>query len=63
MAIVTTVERTTAFMLMEKLKHGKNAIALRKVIVRLLREMLNFYSLKEIFLVQKKFEVLFARRA
>jgi IS30 family transposase len=35
-AIVTMVERQTAFMLMEKLKHGKNAKELTKVVTRLL---------------------------
>ena len=35
-AIVTMVERKTAFMMMEKLKHGKNAKELSKVVTRLL---------------------------
>jgi IS30 family transposase len=35
-AIVTMVERQTAFMMMEKLEHGKNAKELTKVVVRLL---------------------------
>ena len=35
-AILTMVERTTAFMMMEKLEHGKNAQELTKVAVRLL---------------------------
>ena len=35
-AILTMVERTTAFMMMEKLEHGKNAKELTKVAVRLL---------------------------
>ena len=34
--ILTMVERTTAFMMMEKLEHGKNAKELTKVAVRLL---------------------------
>ena len=35
-AILTMVERKTAFMMMAKLKHGKNAKELTKVVVRLL---------------------------
>jgi len=35
-AILTMVERTTAFMMMEKLENGKNAKELTKVAVRLL---------------------------
>jgi len=35
-AIVTMVERKTAFMMMEKLEHGKNAKELTKVVTRLL---------------------------
>jgi IS30 family transposase len=35
-AILTMVERTTAFMLMEKLENGKNAKKLTKVVIRLL---------------------------
>jgi IS30 family transposase len=35
-AIVTLVERKTAFMMMEKLEHGKNAKELTKTVVRLL---------------------------
>ena len=35
-AILTMVERTTAFMMMEKLKYGKNAKELTKTAVRLL---------------------------
>jgi IS30 family transposase len=35
-AIVTMVERKTAFMMMEKLKHGKNAKELTKAVTRLL---------------------------
>jgi IS30 family transposase len=35
-AIVTMVERTTAYMMMEKLEHGKNAAQLTKTVVRLL---------------------------
>jgi IS30 family transposase len=35
-AIVTMVERKSAFMMMEKLPHGKNAKKLTKVVVRLL---------------------------
>jgi len=35
-AIVTMVERKTAFMMMEKLEHGKNAEELAKVVIRLL---------------------------
>ena len=35
-AIVTMVERKTAFMMMGKLKHGKNAKELAKTVTRLL---------------------------
>jgi IS30 family transposase len=35
-AIVTLVERQTAFMMMERLEHGKNAKQLSKVVIRLL---------------------------
>jgi len=35
-AIVTMVERKTAFMMMEKLEHGKNAEELAKTVIRLL---------------------------
>jgi len=40
-AILTMVERTTAFMMMEKLKNGKNAKELTKVAVRLLIAYIN----------------------
>jgi IS30 family transposase len=40
-AILTMVERTTAFMMMEKLEHGKNAKELTKVAVRLLTAYIN----------------------
>jgi len=40
-AILTMVERTTAFMLMEKLEKGKNAKELTKVAVRLLTAYIN----------------------
>ena len=40
-AIVTMVERKTAFMMMEKLEHGKNATKLAKVVVRLLTAYIN----------------------
>jgi IS30 family transposase len=40
-AIVTMVERTTGFMMMEKLKHGKNAVELTKVVVKLLFPYIN----------------------
>jgi len=40
-AIVVIVERKTAFMMMEKLKHGKNAKELTKVVVRLLTAYIN----------------------
>jgi IS30 family transposase len=40
-AIVTMVERKTAFMMMEKLKYGKNAKELAKVTVRLLSAYIN----------------------
>ena len=35
-AIVTLVERKTAFMMMEKLKNGKNAKELSRIVTRLL---------------------------
>jgi len=35
------VERKTAFMMMEKLKYGKNAKELTKVVVRLLTAYIN----------------------
>lgn len=40
-AIVTIVERQTAFMMMEKLEHGKNAKELTKTVVRLLTAYIN----------------------
>ena len=40
-AIVTLVERKTAFMMMEKLEHGKNAKELTKVVTRLLTGYMN----------------------
>jgi IS30 family transposase len=40
-AIVTMVERKTAFMMMEKLKYGKNAKELTKVVNRLLFAYIN----------------------
>jgi IS30 family transposase len=40
-AIVTMVERKTAFMMMEKLEHGKNAKELTKVVTRLLTGYMN----------------------
>jgi IS30 family transposase len=40
-AILTMVERTTSFMMMEKLEHGKNAKELTKVAVRLLTAYIN----------------------
>jgi IS30 family transposase len=40
-AIVTMVERKTAFMMMEKLEHGKNAKELTKVVSRLLLAYIN----------------------
>ena len=40
-AIVTMVERTTAFMMMEKLQYGKNTKELTKVTVRLLTASMN----------------------
>jgi IS30 family transposase len=40
-AILTMVERTTAFMMMEKLEHGKNAKELTKAAVRLLTAYIN----------------------
>jgi IS30 family transposase len=40
-AIVTMVERKTAFMMMEKLEHGKNATELSKVVIRLLTAYIN----------------------
>jgi IS30 family transposase len=40
-AIVTMVERKTAFMMMEKLKHGKNAKELSKTVNRLLIAYIN----------------------
>ena len=40
-AILTMVERTTAFMMMEKLAYGKNAKELTKVAVRLLTAYIN----------------------
>jgi IS30 family transposase len=40
-AIVTMLERKTAFMMMEKLKHGRNAKELAKVVVRLLTAYIN----------------------
>jgi IS30 family transposase len=40
-AILTMVERTTAFMMMEKLEHGKNAKELTKVALRLLTAYIN----------------------
>jgi IS30 family transposase len=40
-AIVNMVERKTAFIMMEKLKHGKNAKQLTKVVVRLLTAYIN----------------------
>jgi len=40
-AIVTMVERKTAFMMMEKLEHGKNAKELTKVVNRLLIAYIN----------------------
>jgi len=40
-AILTMVERTTAFMMMEKLENGKNAKELTKVAVRLLTAYIN----------------------
>jgi IS30 family transposase len=40
-AILTMVERTTAFMMMEKLQHGKNAKELTKVAVRLVYAYIN----------------------
>ena len=40
-AIVTMVERKTAFMMMEKLKHGKNAKELTKTVTRLLTAYIN----------------------
>ena len=40
-AILTMVERTTAFMMMEKLAHGKNAKELTKTAVKLLTAYIN----------------------
>jgi IS30 family transposase len=40
-AIVTIVERKTAFMMMEKLEHGKNARELTKVVTRMLTGYMN----------------------
>jgi IS30 family transposase len=40
-AIVTMVERKTAFMMMEKLEHGKNAEELAKTVIRLLTAYIN----------------------
>ena len=40
-AILTLVERQTAFMVMEKLEHGKNAKELAKVVTRLLTGYIN----------------------
>ena len=40
-AILTMVERTTAFMMMEKLVHGKNAKELTKTAVKLLTAYIN----------------------
>ena len=40
-AIVTMVERKTAFMMMEKLEHGKNAKELTKVVTRMLTGYMN----------------------
>jgi IS30 family transposase len=40
-AIVTMAERKTAFMMMEKLEHGKNAKELTKVVTRLLTGYMN----------------------
>ena len=40
-AIVTMVERKTAFMIMEKLEHGKNAEKLANTVIRLLTAYIN----------------------
>jgi IS30 family transposase len=40
-AILTLVERTTGFMMMEKLEHGKDAKELTKAVVRLLMAFMN----------------------
>ena len=40
-AILTLVEKQTAFMMMEKLEHGKNAKELSKTVIRLLADYLH----------------------
>jgi IS30 family transposase len=40
-AIVTIVERQTAFMMMDKLEHGKNAKQLTKAVFRMLIAYIN----------------------